>query len=78
MSNTSPTGFTRLRRAVFARHSSPWSAWSRWATAPPAMVPVWTRNWKHLGAVAVWFAINPVLLPGACRRLGLVHSRHAR
>lgn len=22
----------RVRRAVFARHSSPWSAWTRWAT----------------------------------------------
>ena len=63
MKQASPSAFTRLRRTVFARHSSPWSAWSRWATAPLAMVPVWTRSWKHFGAVAVWFAINPVVFP---------------
>jgi len=54
---------SRTRRAVFARHSHPWSAWSRWATAPLVLVPVWTRRWTHAAAVAAWFAINPVVFP---------------
>jgi hypothetical protein len=59
-----PSGaVARMRRAVFARHSNPWSAWSRWATAPLVLVPVWTRRWTHAGIVALWFAINPVVFP---------------
>ncbi|MDA2809283.1 hypothetical protein O4J56_01415 [Nocardiopsis sp. RSe5-2] len=53
----------RARRAVFARHCNPWSAWTRWATTPLILVPLWTRNWKHAVAVGAWFAVNPVLFP---------------
>jgi hypothetical protein len=53
----------RVRRAIFARHSNPWSAWTRWATAPLVLVPVWTRRWNHAALVAAWFAINPVVFP---------------
>lgn len=53
----------RVRRAVFARHSNPWSAWSRWATTPVLLVPAWTRNGSHAAAVGVWFAVNPVIFP---------------
>jgi hypothetical protein len=53
----------RARRAVFARHSNPWSAWTRWATTPLVLVPFWTRRWAHAGAVALWFALNPVVFP---------------
>lgn len=55
--------FTRVRRTVFARHSNPWSAWSRWATTPLLLVPVWNRSWSQAAAVGVWFAVNPVLFP---------------
>lgn len=55
--------FARLRRAVFARHSNPWSAWSRWLTAPVVLVPVWTRSRRHAVVVGVWFALNPVVFP---------------
>ncbi|MFI0453279.1 DUF6653 family protein [Actinomadura sp. 6N118] len=55
--------FARVRSAVFARHSNPWSAWSRWATAPLLLVPVWTRSWPHAAVVGAWFAVNPVLFP---------------
>jgi hypothetical protein len=24
----------RMRRAMFARHANPWSAWSRWTSTP--------------------------------------------
>lgn len=63
MDATSSRRPARLRRAVFARHSHPWSAWSRWATAPLVLVPVWTRRWSHAAAVGAWFAINPVVFP---------------
>ncbi|MDA2805196.1 DUF6653 family protein [Nocardiopsis suaedae] len=53
----------RARRAVFARHCNPWSAWTRWATTPLILVPVWTRSWKHAVAVGAWFAVNPVIFP---------------
>ncbi|MGW0246419.1 DUF6653 family protein [Nocardia goodfellowii] len=53
--------FARVRRAVFARHSSPWSAWSRWATAPLLLVPVWKRSWPLAAVVGGWFAMNPVI-----------------
>ncbi len=49
----------RLRRAIFARHCNPWSAWTRWASTPLTLVPVWTRRWSHAALVALWFAVNP-------------------
>lgn len=53
----------RARRWVFRRHAHPVSAWSRWATTPLVVVPLWTRNWRTLGPIAAWFAINPVMTP---------------
>lgn len=64
MTKTSPGGgFARIRRAVFVRHSNPWSAWSRWATIPLVLLPVWTRGRRQAVAVAVWFVLNPVMFP---------------
>jgi hypothetical protein len=56
-------GVSRLRRAIFARHANPWSAWTRWATTPLVLVPIWNRRWSHAAIVALWFAINPVIFP---------------
>ncbi|MBB6436794.1 DUF6653 family protein [Streptomyces candidus] len=53
----------RVRRTVWARHASPWSAWSRWATTPLVLLPVWTRRWPHAAATTAWFALNPVVFP---------------
>ncbi|WP_019812961.1 DUF6653 family protein [Saccharomonospora saliphila] len=53
----------RVRRAVFARHANPWSAWTRWASTPLVVVPVWTRRWSHAALVGAWMAINPVCFP---------------
>lgn len=61
--DNNPSTIARVRRAVFARHANPWSAWTRWATAPLVLVPVWTRRWSHAAVVAAWFAINPVIFP---------------
>jgi uncharacterized protein DUF6653 len=52
-----------LRRWMFARHSNPWSAWTRWASAPLVLVPVWTRRPRDAVAVAAWLAVNPVIFP---------------
>lgn len=53
----------RLRRAVFAHHANPWSAWSRWASTPLVLLPVWTRRRSHALMAAAWFAANPLIFP---------------
>jgi hypothetical protein len=49
----------RVRRALFARHCNPWSAWTRWASTPLILVPAWTRRRSHAVWLALWFAVNP-------------------
>ena len=49
----------RVRRAIFARHCNPWSAWTRWASTPLPLVPAWTRRWSHGLLIALWLAVNP-------------------
>ncbi|MCV7101117.1 hypothetical protein H7I01_12070 [Mycobacterium palustre] len=56
-----PSPVARARRWIFARHCNPWSAWTRWASTPLIVVPVWTRRWSHAALVALWFAVNPVV-----------------
>jgi hypothetical protein len=53
----------RLRHSMFARHSNPWSAWTRWASTPLVLVSVWTRRRRDAAVVAGWLAVNPVLFP---------------
>src|SRR5262245_22175481 len=50
-----------LRRAIFARHANPWSAWTRWVSTPLVLVPVWTRRWSHAVVIGLWLAINPIV-----------------
>ena len=50
-----------MKRAVFARHCNPWSAWTRWASAPLVLVPVWRRSWRDAALVGVWMAVNPMV-----------------
>jgi hypothetical protein len=52
-----------LKRWVFARHSNPWSAWTRWLSTPLVLVPLWTRRWSHAAIVGAWMAANPVVFP---------------
>ncbi|WP_276003204.1 DUF6653 family protein [Mycobacterium shimoidei] len=61
--SAAPLPVARIRRAIFARHSNPWSAWTRWATTPLVLVPVWTRRWSHAALIGLWFAVNPVVFP---------------
>ncbi|WP_231984146.1 DUF6653 family protein [Mycobacterium sp. E342] len=53
-----PSG-ARVRRAIFARHCNPWSAWTRWASTPLILIPPWTRRWDHAAWIALWLALNP-------------------
>jgi hypothetical protein len=48
---------------MFARHSNPWSAWTRLASAPLVLVPVWTRRASHAALVGAWLLANPVVFP---------------
>jgi Family of unknown function (DUF6653) len=52
-----------VRRAIFARHANPWSAWTRWASTPLVLLPVWTRRRSHAVLVGAWLAVNPVVFP---------------
>lgn len=56
-------GLADVRRAVFARHSHPVSAWSRFLTTPLLLAPLWTRKPSVAAGVGAWFAINPVMTP---------------
>jgi hypothetical protein len=48
-----------VRRAIFARHCNPWSAWTRWASTPLTLVPISTRRRDHAVLLALWLAVNP-------------------
>jgi hypothetical protein len=63
VAETSTGTMAQLRRTMFARHSNPWSAWTRWASTPLVLIPVWTRRRSHAALVACWLAVNPVLFP---------------
>lgn len=52
-----------FKRWVFSRHSHPWSAWTRWASTPLVLLPVWNRSPRQGVVVAAWLALNPVLFP---------------
>ncbi len=54
---------SRFRRVLFDRHSNPWSAWTRWASTPLVLVPVWTRRWRDAALVSAWLLVNPVIFP---------------
>jgi len=49
----------RFRRAIFARHCNPWSAWTRLASIPVIVLTAWTRRWSHAVLIALWLAVNP-------------------
>jgi hypothetical protein len=55
--------FDEFKRMVFARHSNPWSAWTRWLSTPLVLIPAWTRRWSHAAIVGAWMAANPVVFP---------------
>ena len=52
-----------LVRKVFARHSNPWSAWTRLFSAPLLFVPIWKRSWREGAILGAWLIANPVIFP---------------
>jgi hypothetical protein len=54
---------TSIRNWVFVRHAHPISAWSRWASTPLVVVPLWyRRSWTAL-PIAAWMIVNPIITP---------------
>lgn len=45
----------------WARHSNPWSGWTRVPSGAVIVYAIYRRNWQLLGAALVWTAMNPVL-----------------
>src|ERR687898_442440 len=53
----------QLTTKIFARHSNPWSAWTRLFSAPLVFVPIWNRSWRQGAILGVWLIANPVVFP---------------
>ena len=54
---------TSMLSLLFVRHAHPISAWSRWASTPLVVVPLWyQRSWTAL-PIAAWMIINPIITP---------------
>ena len=50
-------------KETWARHSNPWSGWTRLLTYPLVFVPVWNRSWSQAVPVVLWLRLNPRLFP---------------
>ncbi|WP_208978990.1 DUF6653 family protein [Stappia stellulata] len=67
--------------AVWQRHASGWSVWTRFATLPFLFLAVWAHGWYGwptaialVAAVCVWLWLNPRIFPPP-RRLDSWHAR---
>lgn len=55
--------------AVWARHASPWSVWTRIPILPLLALAIWSRVWLGwwcfalIGAIIVWTYLNPRIFP---------------
>jgi hypothetical protein len=52
----------RFEDRFWRRHSNPKSGWTRVPSGAVIVYALYRRNWRLLGAVLVWTAINPFLL----------------
>lgn len=52
-----------LSEETWARHSNPWSGWTRLLSYPLVFVPVWNRSWSQAVPVVLWLWLNPRLFP---------------
>lgn len=50
-----------LADAFWRRHSNPKSGWSRTLTLPALLYGVYRRDWRLVGAVVAFAALNPLL-----------------
>ena len=46
---------------VWARHSNPWSGWTRVLSIPVLAIGLFLHSWWIMGAIAVWIIVNPML-----------------
>jgi hypothetical protein len=53
--------FGQFEDTFWTRHSNPMSGWTRVPTGALIVYAIYHRNWRLLGAVLVWTAINPFL-----------------
>lgn len=54
---------TFLSEKTWARHSNPWSGWTRVLSMPALAVGLFLHNFWILGAVIIWLIINPIIFP---------------
>lgn len=58
----------RMTDEVWARHTNPWSVWTRFFALPVLILSVWSRTWIGLWAAVpillsvVWIWISPLLV----------------
>src|SRR5919199_3120357 len=52
-----------MKEQTWAKHSNPWSVWTRVLTNPLVYIPVWNRSWRQAVSVGTWFLLNPRLFP---------------
>lgn len=68
--------FFGLDDATWAKHSNPWSGWTRMLTLPLISIAVWSRVW--LGWSALWLVLAVIIWTWANPRLfGLPKNDHA-
>jgi len=48
-------------KKIWRRHTNPLSGWSRIIAFFVFPLPIWYHNWFGLGALLLFFAINPIL-----------------
>lgn len=52
-----------LKNEQWAKHSNPWSGWTRTIVYPFIFLSIWFHHWYALVLVIVFIIINPVLFP---------------
>jgi hypothetical protein len=60
---TQQTRRERLTAIFWARHSNPWSGWSRTLGHPALVAALYHRSWRGVAACIGYFIINPLLFP---------------
>jgi hypothetical protein len=60
---TQQTRQERLTATFWARHSNPWSGWSRTLGHPALVAALYHRSWRGVAACIVYFIVNPLLFP---------------
>jgi|GEM_PF-6739143 len=57
------TRIDQLKQTFWARHSNPWSGWSRTLGHPALVAALYHRSWRGVAACIGYFIINPLLFP---------------